>query len=547
MAGVSGAVNGIAAPSYQYDANGNLKTGAGRTVSWTAANMVNTVGAGTVQLAFHYSPERERYEEIYSRNGAVQRTTVYAAAAAGGGLFFEEETGPAGTKLKHYVRAGGATVAMIQCTATPCTTVANTTTQYWHEDHLGSVSAVTNQARAVLERMAYEPFGKRRNSNGTTDPNGTLVPVTTDRGFTEHEHMDEVGLVNMNGRIYDAALGRFLSADPTIPDAENPQAYNRYSYTYNNPMVLVDPSGFDPFSAGGSATWDGSSWSFAFSASNTGGYFGAYYPFATWSLSNGFVFTSTMAAGNGRWYSTTSGNLEGASTGIPSLDSVVSSYTNSGRYAANYFANLGSAETEERRHGGVIMSYLEQLDQRFGEDLKRLAILSPERAAESADYWRSLKVRSGNPAYGALEAVAQTWAEHSQEVLMVLSTGRAAGRQIAAKGGQVFRNLAPADEIVPAVLFPASQIQKVGYSGRLTYVVTQSGELVIGRTGHITLSRGADVLAAGEARFVKGSLRTIDNASGHYRPSGASAQNAAEAAFRGAGFDGFKYVERTFP
>ena len=110
-----------------------------------------------------------------------------------------------------------------------------------------------------------------------------------------------------------------------------------------------------------------------------------------------------------------------------------------------------------------------------------------------------------------------------------------------------FRNLAPADDIIPAVVFPASQTQKVGYSGRLTYVVTESGQLIIGRTPHTSLSRGTDVLAAGEARFVNGALRSINNASGHYRPSGAAAQGAAETAFGRAGFDAAgKYVERSF-
>jgi hypothetical protein len=78
-------------------------------------------------------------------------------------------------------------------------------------------------------------------------------------------------------------------------------------------------------------------------------------------------------------------------------------------------------------------------------------------------------------------------------------------------------------------------------------VVKETGELIIGRTPHTSLSRGADVLAAGEVRFVNGTLRSIDNASGHYRPTGAAAQNAAETAFSRAGFDAAgKYVERNF-
>jgi len=97
------------------------------------------------------------------------------------------------------------------------------------------------------------------------------------------------------------------------------------------------------------------------------------------------------------------------------------------------------------------------------------------------------------------------------------------------------------------VLLPASQIKKVAYSGKLNYVVTNSGELVIGRTGHPSLSGGADVLAAGEARFVNGRLQSINNASGHYQPSGAAAQSAAESAFERAGFDATgKYIEGSF-
>jgi RHS repeat-associated protein len=53
------------------------------------------------------------------------------------------------------------------------------------------------------------------------------------------------GLNHMNGRVEDAVTGRFLSPDPVIPDIGNTQDYNRYSYVNNNPLTLIDPSGFD--------------------------------------------------------------------------------------------------------------------------------------------------------------------------------------------------------------------------------------------------------------------------------------------------------------
>jgi hypothetical protein len=110
-----------------------------------------------------------------------------------------------------------------------------------------------------------------------------------------------------------------------------------------------------------------------------------------------------------------------------------------------------------------------------------------------------------------------------------------------------FRNFAPLDKLAPLELFTPQQIQRVGYTGKLDYVVLESGELVTGRSGHISLARGADVLAAGEARFFKGEVKRIDNMSGHYRPMGPSVKSEAEAAFNRSGFNATeRYVERKF-
>jgi RHS repeat-associated protein len=63
------------------------------------------------------------------------------------------------------------------------------------------------------------------------------------RGFTGHEHLKWFGLINMNGRMYDASLCRFLSPDPYVQMPDNSQNFNRYSYCLNNPLVYTDPSG----------------------------------------------------------------------------------------------------------------------------------------------------------------------------------------------------------------------------------------------------------------------------------------------------------------
>jgi RHS repeat-associated protein len=104
----------------------------------------------------------------------------------------------------------------------------------------------------VIERMAYEPFGKRRFTNGQYDQAGTIDAQSTNRGFTGHEHLDSLDFIHMNARVYDPDIGRFLSPDPTVPGAHNPQAFNRYAYAFNSPLNLVDPDGFEPRAADGS-------------------------------------------------------------------------------------------------------------------------------------------------------------------------------------------------------------------------------------------------------------------------------------------------------
>ncbi|MFJ6769917.1 polymorphic toxin-type HINT domain-containing protein, partial [Kitasatospora sp. NPDC091257] len=102
-----------------------------------------------------------------------------------------------------------------------------------------------------------------------------------------------------------------------------------------------------------------------------------------------------------------------------------------------------------------------------------------------------------------------------------------------------FSNLEPNDPVHPMTPMSLGSLQ--GATGKFIYVVMPGGELRVtrlgGQYGHIDLAQGADVVAAGEFKMYSGRLKEMDNRSGHYQPSGDSARNAAEEAFRGAGFD----------
>ncbi len=90
--------------------------------------------------------------------------------------------------------------------------------------------------------MKWRGGGRRRNPHTWTF---TDVPETYkfDRGYTGHQHLDAFGLINMNGRMYDPILGRFLSPDNYVQAPDYTQNFNRYSYVLNNPLKYTDPSG----------------------------------------------------------------------------------------------------------------------------------------------------------------------------------------------------------------------------------------------------------------------------------------------------------------
>ena len=95
----------------------------------------------------------------------------------------------------------------------------------------------------MVEYLAYDAHGKRRLADWQPGTPNTLNRETP-RGFTGHEHLDGVGLIHMNGRVYDPTLGRFLSADPFVQAPDSTQSFNRYTYANNNPLSYTDPSGF---------------------------------------------------------------------------------------------------------------------------------------------------------------------------------------------------------------------------------------------------------------------------------------------------------------
>ena len=128
--------------------------------------------------------------------------------------------------------ANGQRVAMVQVDHP-------TSVAYFHQDHLGSSSVITDENGTVEQELAYYPFGETRVNTSTEN-------VDVAYKFTGQEQDRSTGLYFYHARYYDPTLRRFIQPDTIVPEPFNPQALNRYSYVLNNPLKYTDPTGQTP-------------------------------------------------------------------------------------------------------------------------------------------------------------------------------------------------------------------------------------------------------------------------------------------------------------
>lgn len=126
---VAGSVNGAVNPSYAYDANGNMQSGAGRTIGYTSFNLPKTITTATETMSIAYDAEHQRIK--HTKNG---ETVVYLNPRIDTGGHFAKETKTGLIEYKHYIYAGNNPVALYIKRSN------NTaSTRYLHKDHLGSI------------------------------------------------------------------------------------------------------------------------------------------------------------------------------------------------------------------------------------------------------------------------------------------------------------------------------------------------------------------------------------------------------------------------
>lgn len=194
--------------AYQYDANGNVTAiGSRVTLEWTADNLPKKVTAGPVVT------EKWHIGEALWKKVVGGTTTYYlpamrledGAARKYYGTYAERADPPAGDRQLRF----------------------------YHGDHLGSSSVMTDKDGNVIRRVSYWPWGTDRGVDATFTPK---------LQFNFKEKEEGTGFYDYGARLYNPATGRWLSPDKYLVDG-----LNRYAYVRNNPWTRFDPTGnFSP-------------------------------------------------------------------------------------------------------------------------------------------------------------------------------------------------------------------------------------------------------------------------------------------------------------
>lgn len=195
-------------------------------ITYTAFNKVNTlkekIGNDNFELYYTYGTDQQRWKTELKKNNVLLKKTIFANN-------YERITENNQTKHLYYIDGADGFTALYVKQANQADKI-----YYPQTDYLGSIIKLIDNNGTEVFKASYDAWGSRTIYNNN---------FAFHRGFTGHEHLTEFRLIDMNGRMYDPVLGRFLSPDPYVQMPDFSQNFNRYSYALNNPLRYTDPSG----------------------------------------------------------------------------------------------------------------------------------------------------------------------------------------------------------------------------------------------------------------------------------------------------------------
>ena len=209
-------------------------------LSYYKNNLPCTIVQGGYTRTYEYDANNQRDYSVLT----VSSSTL--PFAAGRRYYFDDferniNTGNDAVTDLDYIFADGRLVALVRTVGGKKTCYGVTT------DRLGSLMCLYT-GEGIVQKFSYDAWGNRRDPlTGVVLNNAELASASsiTTRGYTGHEHIDEMGLIHMNARLYDSRTGLFVSIDPQAGSY-----LGTYPYTYcgGNPMNGVDPTGEDYWS-----------------------------------------------------------------------------------------------------------------------------------------------------------------------------------------------------------------------------------------------------------------------------------------------------------
>ncbi len=204
-----------------------------RVLTYTAANRIKKIKEDDKTATFDYNVYDKRVRMEYGPFLNPILTRYYL------GDCYEKDESAFSLKEKLYILGDYYRSPVVMTFKNNKSEIA-----YILRDCLGSITHVVKSDGSIIESLSYDAWGRPVNAV-TKNPIDVKSTGFTylGRGYTGHEHIPELGLINMNGRLYDCQIARFLSADPQLQMPDFSPNYNRYSYALNNPLKYTDPSG----------------------------------------------------------------------------------------------------------------------------------------------------------------------------------------------------------------------------------------------------------------------------------------------------------------
>lgn len=244
----TGRLSAVGDTEYNYDGNGNQIERIGSLVS----GGYQAFDLNEAEMPWHITQgENGNERDVYFEYDADDQRVVKREQLSSGvkvtvtiGDVYERVTRPSG--VEHHYKVYGGTGQAAEVTRDAPND--DGTVVYLHPDHLGSPRALTDATGATIEARAFTPYGQEAQAINW-DSTGVAS------GFTGHTHDEELGLINMKGRLYDPVVGRFTSADPFVANPLSSLGWDRYAYVEGNPLKFVDPSGFQS-EGGDEVRWD---------------------------------------------------------------------------------------------------------------------------------------------------------------------------------------------------------------------------------------------------------------------------------------------------